>query len=169
MGIGEAGVAFNSDGTFFASDADVNQLYTVDLISGSKTLVGDLVDSITGDPVRVINNLQFDPDTGKFLAIGGAIPKILYGIDPLTAVATKIAELTPIVQTACAIARAPDTGEWFSVKRSTNELIKIDIVTGDVTVVGPLGPASSGNVCGLTFDEVQSMRCQNRICLESQD
>jgi len=158
MGTGAVGVGFNSDGIFFVSDGTANKLYTVDLVTGLKMEIGDFKDSITGEPVFNINNLQFDPDsaTERFVAIGvptGSVTRTLYGINPLTAEATKIDELSPQVLTACALARAPDTGEWFSISKTISALLKIDIDTGEVTVVGNLGPASSGNVCGTTFTE----------------
>jgi len=156
MGIGGVGVAFDGAGTLFASDGTSNKLYTINLLNGTKTFVGDFKNG-TGHTVRVVNNLQFDPDSDRFLAIGVASPKSLYGIDPITAVATKIAELSPQVENACSIARAPDTGEWFSVDKSilaSSKLIKIDPDTAEVTIVGPLLGASSGNVCGLVFEEV---------------
>ena len=153
MGTGAVGVAFGEDNLFYVTDGTANKLYTVDLVTGLKTFKGDFKDSITGDPVKVINNLQFDTKSSKFIAIGIASPQSVYSIDT-DATATKIAELSPIVEDVCAIARAPDTGEWFSVKQGSNELVKIDIVTGDVTTVGSLGAASSGKVCGLVFEEV---------------
>ena len=153
MGTGAVGVAFGEDNLFYVTDGTANKLYTVDLVTGLKTFKGDFKDSVTTDPVKVVNNLQFDPDSSKFIALAIASPQSVYSIDT-DGTATKLAELSPTVEDACAISRAPDTGEWFSVKQSTNELFKINIATGAVTIVGSLGPVSSGIICGLVFEEV---------------
>jgi len=131
MGTGAVGVAFGEDNLFYVTDGTADKLYTVDLVTGLKTFKGDFKDSITGDPVKIINNLQFDPESSKFIAIGIASPQSVYSIDT-DGTATKIAELDPTVEDVCAIARTPDTGEWFSVKQGSNELVKIDIVTGEL-------------------------------------
>jgi len=152
MGTASVGVAF-FDGEFYITNGATESLFTVDLVSGLKVFKGFFKDVDTLEGVKNVNNLQLDPETGKFLAIGVSSPRSLYSIDPSTAASTKIAELSPPILTACALARAPDTGEWFSISKTISALLKIDIDTGEVTVVGNLGPASSGNVCGTTFTE----------------
>jgi len=150
-GIGTVGVAFDKDGIFYGTTGGKSELYKIDLITGEKELVGIIKEGDTN--IKGINNLQFNPDSEKFVALGSSSPPGIYEIDPADASAKKLSELK-VPLASCSIARAPDTGEWFSVTSLTKQLVRLDIDTGDVFFIGPLGDASSGVVCGLAFEEV---------------
>ena len=129
------GIGFGSDGkTLFVIEGSAGgPLSTIDLITGTVTLVAN-----TGSPAV---SLEWDPASGKFLAISGTT---LRGITE-TGVSTAIG---PTGGGACTLTRDPGTGTWFTIIGS--KLSTLNPLTGATAVV-PGAPTGLGNICGTAF------------------
>ena len=165
--IGGRGVAFGPDGrTFFVMESD-GMLSTIDLETGDVDAVGVAQDAF-GRRVAS-DNLEWDPDSGQFVILGGSNPRILYTIDPANARATRIGPLDGV--DACTIARAPGPvagpggttlpeGTWFTVNRqgggrlitfSFNQAAGAARVDRDLGRLDPVFSRTS--ICGTAFAE----------------
>jgi hypothetical protein len=163
--LGGRGVAFGADGvTLYVIDGS-GMLAVVDTVTGLVTPVGMVTDS--GGNRLSSDNLEWDPDTASFFAFvnSGANSRLLVSIDPATAAATAVGTLSGF--STCSLVRAPNpvpgpggvdwpTGTWFAVNQLDSTLLAIDVDAAAPavrvnSVVGPLGPESSGQVCGTAF------------------
>ncbi len=136
--IGGRGIAFGADGsTLYVLEGNI--LSTIDVVTGNLTEIGRLGEVSA-------SSLEFEPNDGFFYAIAG---QNLIKIDPVTARATLIKQNLGV--SACTLARSPETGIWYTVNTATKELVSLDIASGDVTIIGNLGAAASGSICGSAF------------------
>ena len=163
------GVGFGPDGaTFFVADTS-GSLWTVEVRSGYTTEIGRLRED---DGTRhTIDNLEFDPDSGFFIAISNGPPVQVVRVDPASGAIEPIAPIDDI--SVCTISRAPGpvagpggiiwpAGTWFTIDSRTSQLatFEFDVTAGTAnvgTIIGPLGPESSGTVCGTAFAEPRAV------------
>ena len=161
VNLGGRGIAFGPDGrTIYAVNA--NELVRIEVATGQLTKIGD----ITDDRGRVYSsdNLEWDPDTRRFVSLlsgSGGSSEVAF-INPSSAEATIISSVN---LDSCTIIRAPNpvpgpggvdwpAGTWFAIVGGDLVTINIDVSRNFAalgTRIGPLGPESSGSVCGTAF------------------
>lgn len=112
--------------------------------------------TITGlQPGNDIVGCAFDSATCDFMVVGkisGAMPTVLYTLDEQTGVATLIDTITlgGAGYAISDISFAPDGTLWgISGVTNGNQIVTIDTMTAEVTVIGNSGMAGGGN--GLTW------------------
>ena len=138
------GVAFRADGTLFAINELDDTLHTVDLATGTPTLVGAL-----GVDVESAG-LTFGPDGRLWMADSDT--GAFWEVDPATGVATEIGPLG-IPNSVVGLAATCD-GTIYGIGTITNQggaLFTMDTATGAATLVGPT-VNTSGVGQGLAFD-----------------
>jgi len=161
-GISTRGVAFGVDGTtFYSTDALAKTLYTINMKTGVKTIVGAL-GNIGFDRST---SLQFDTGSipARFLSLVKDSPAdSIISIDPATGIGSVVTTLmdstgAPVSIDACALVKNPDDGRWFTVARNSPiHLFEVDVTSGLVTDIGFLNQkavVASDNICGLAFSE----------------
>jgi len=162
-GISTRGVAFGVDGaTFYSTDALAKTLFTINMITGVKTIVG-VPGSIGFDRST---SLQFDTGSSpaRFLSlVKGSPADSIISIDPATGIGSVVTTLmdsigAPVSIDVCALVKNPDDGRWFTVARTTSpiHLFEVDVTSGLVTDIGDLNQnaaVASDNICGLAFSE----------------
>jgi len=149
----------------YSDDARICGLATNDLRSlyGLNRATGDLV-SIDADTAAITvigptgvewgtHGLTWDDDEGRFLAVNGADDR-LYSIDPGTGAATLLTDIDLDFATV-GVEMDPVSGAFFACTRQN--LHTIDVQTGAVTVVGPIGPDPSCDDLGATWIDVDCL------------
>lgn len=131
------GIAFGPDGTTLYLIEGNGALSTIDLQDGTVTLVGN---TGTGSAA-----LEWDPDTGHFLAITSSS---LYSIDPSDATMTLVGAQGAVGFNACTLTRNPDTGTWYTLSNSNGGLYTLDPTDGTTQYIGGNG---LNGICGTAF------------------
>ena len=150
-------------GSFYATDF-ANNLYSVDPATGAATLIGP-----TGMPEVKLAPFSQNPDgtfnvysenlvsahgrlyanfataTTDFVTVTPVIPGALYQIDPSTGRATWIA---PTDTNITAMVNVHDTVYAFDVY--TNQVLTLDLTTGQTTPVSDVDPAVMSLIAGAT-------------------
>ena len=150
-------------GSFYATDF-ANNLYWVDPATGAATLIGP-----TGMPAVTVAPFSENPDgtfnvysenlvsahgrlyanfataTTDFVTVTPVIPGALYQIDPSTGRATWIA---PTDTNITAMVNLNDTVYAFDVY--TNQVLTLDLTTGQTTPVSDVDPAVMSLIAGAT-------------------
>jgi hypothetical protein len=150
-------------GSFYATDF-ANNLYSVDPATGAATLIGP-----TGMPAVMFAPFSENPDgtfnvysenfvsahgrlyanfataTTDFVTVTPVIPGALYQIDPSTGRATWIA---PTDTNITAMVNVNDTVYAFDVY--TNQVLALDLATGETTPVSDVDPAVMSLIAGAT-------------------
>jgi hypothetical protein len=136
-------LAFDSAaGVMFLSSNTTDSLYTVNLLTGTATLVGPY-----GDPALVMQGLELDSSSGQLYGAsshnGG-----LYTIDRSTGAATLVG-LSGLAGTLN-LAYDSIANRMFATSTGGDSLYAVDRATGAMTLIGNL--QGSSNPQGLTFD-----------------
>jgi hypothetical protein len=150
-------------GSFYATDF-ANNLYSVDPTTGAATLIG-----ATGMPALMVAPFSENPDgtfnvfsenfvsahgrlyanfataTTDFVTVTPVVPGALYQIDPSTGRATWIAPTDPNIT---AMVNVNDTVYAFDVY--TNQVLTLDLKTGQTTPVSDVDPAVMHLIAGAT-------------------
>jgi hypothetical protein len=150
-------------GRFYATDF-ANSLYSVDPATGAATLIGP-----TGMPAVTVAPFSQNPDgtfnvysenfvsargrlyanfataTTDFVTVTPVIPGALYQIDPSTGRATWIA---PTDTNITAMVNVNETVYAFDVY--TNQVLRLDLTTGQTTPVSDVDPAVMSLIAGAT-------------------
>ena len=150
-------------GSFYATDF-ANNLYSVDPATGAATLIGP-----TGMPAVTVAPFSQNPDgtfnvfsenfvsahgrlyanfataTTDFVTVTPVIPGALYQIDPSTGRATWIAPTDPNIT---AMVNVNDTVYAFDVY--TNQVLTLDLTTGQTAPVSDVDPAVMHLIAGAT-------------------
>lgn len=135
------GIAMAADGTFYVC-VDANgdtpgavkseSVGTIDLETGTVTLLGGELDTLQDD----CDSLTFRaPDTLYALdALGSPGAAGVYGVDPATGAATAVT--TAMDGDIQRVAWDPTRDVMWGHRRTTRQLVTVDLATGDDTVVG---------------------------------
>ncbi|MET0552506.1 MAG: hypothetical protein ABW221_05685 [Vicinamibacteria bacterium] len=139
-----AGLAVGPSNVVYLSSTTNDSLYTLDLLTGTATLVGAY-----GDPAIVMHGLEYVPSTGTLYGAsshnGG-----LYVIDQSTGAATLVG--TSGLTSFTNLGWNSATGVMYATNSGTDGLYTMDLATGAATPVGPLlGPT---NPNGLAFHPI---------------
>ncbi len=139
---------FAADGNLYAADFNNGTIYTIDLITGARTLVTP----VTGIGTNLVTGMAYDFLTDTMYLLGAdnaTLANQLYSVDLTTGVAT-----------AVGVGAAYDGGIWIEITNegigyvasiTTDDLWTVDLATGAATVVGPLG-INLNNAQDATFD-----------------
>jgi len=136
-----AGLAIGPSNVVYLTSTGNDSLYTLDLPTGTATLVGAY-----GDPAIVMHGLEYVPTTGTLYGAsshnGG-----LYVINQSTGAATLVGTsgLTSFTNLGWHAA----SGVMYATNSGTDSLYTMDLATGAATLVGPLGGPTNPN--GLAF------------------
>lgn len=123
-------------------------LYTINLGSGTATLVGAL--RLPGGKPIGVTGMAVHPTTGVFYGITSdqspSNPRTLVSIDPVTGSTTLIGELGHAVSDISFDAK----GNLYAYVPATSQLGTVNTSTGNVRLIGRPGPAST--TAGLAID-----------------
>ncbi len=161
------GMAFGADGATIHVVDHGGHLWALDTTSGALRDIGPLVDAsghrYDGD------NLDWDPASGRFITVlerGQFAHERVALIDPTSG---RVEPIDTIVDrfSLCSIARSPveidgpggrkiPAGSLFFVDGRSHHLMALEVDTvarrlGALMDIGPVGPESSGSVCGSAF------------------
>lgn len=143
------GIAFGPDGvTLYVMEEPSGRLSTLDVRTGALTEVGEVR---VGGQLIPSSSLEWDPDSGRFLAIANDPPRLLK-INPSDASATivGVAGSLGLNFKACTLVRS-SIGNWYSVNVNTGQLVSLDVLAGTSSPIGSLGSNVSSAICGLGF------------------
>lgn len=136
-----AALAIGPSNVVYVSSTTNDSLYTLDLLTGTATLVGAY-----GDPAVVMHGLEYVPSTSTLYGAsshnGG-----LYVINQSTGAATLVG--TSGLGSFTNLGWNSATGVMYATNSGTDSLYTIDLATGAATLVGPLGGPTNPN--GLAF------------------
>lgn len=160
-----AGLAYDLlTNTLFLSSTSTDSLYTLDVNTGTATLVGAF-----GDSTIVMHGLEADTSTGLLYgASGGGGNFNLYTIDKTTGVATVVGPLG--LTSFTNLVYDPTTNTMFATNSNTDSWYTIDRTTGAATLVGPLNGPTNPN--GLAYDPTNNtiyLVCNNTDILYTVD
>jgi sugar lactone lactonase YvrE len=117
-------------GTVYLTSTSLDQLFTLDLLTGAATLVGDYGADV------VMHGLEFDSAGNLF----GGSRATLFSIDKNTGGATAVgASGIPGIASFLNLGWNPDTSTMYATHSTDDSLYTIDLNTGAATLVGPLG------------------------------
>ena len=137
-----AGLAIGAGNTLFLTSTGNDSLYTLDLATGTATLVGAY-----GDSAIVMHGLEYVPATNTLYGAsshnGG-----LYEINQATGAATLIG--TSGLSSFSNLGWNSDTGVMYLTNSGTDSFYSINLATGAVTLIGPLSGPTNPN--GLAYD-----------------
>jgi hypothetical protein len=164
--VGGRGIAFGPDGVTLYLIESTGELSIVDTVSGQLRSIGTVRDA--SGTTYGATSLELDPDSRTFLAIGrgsSGRDDTVIQISPSTGRAVPLGRAAGI--SACTLVRAPaaiagpggvdlPAGSWLTVNLLDGTLVVLDVdvaarTAGLQQVIGPLGPESSGTICGAAF------------------
>lgn len=135
------GLAVGPGNLVFLTSTGNDSLYTLDLLTGTATLVGPY-----GDAAIVMHGLEYVPSTNTLYGAsshnGG-----LYVISQATGAATLVG-VTGLASFTN-LGWNPATGVMYATNSGTDSLYTVDLATGAATLVGALGGPTNPN--GLAF------------------
>jgi DNA-binding beta-propeller fold protein YncE len=137
-----AGLARNAtNGTIYLTSTGTDELFTVDLSTGTATLVGSY-----GTTTVVMHGLEWDGSTGTLY--GGSNGN-LFTIDTTTGFATQVGAsgLTSFTN----LVHVPTTNTLYATNSGTDSFYLVDRTTGAMTLIGALGSGST-NPNGLAYN-----------------
>lgn len=136
-----AALAVGPANVVYLSSTTNDSLYTLDLLTGTATLVGAY-----GDPAVVMHGLEYVPSTNTLYGAsshnGG-----LYVINQATGAATLVG--TSGLTSFTNLGWNSATGVMYATNSGSDSFYTIDLATGAATLVGPLGGPTNPN--GLAF------------------
>ncbi|HSL18539.1 MAG TPA: hypothetical protein VLB51_11600 [Methylomirabilota bacterium] len=137
-----AGLAIGAGNTVFLTSTGNDSLYTLDLPTGTATLVGAY-----GDSAIVMHGLEYVPATNTLYGAsshnGG-----LYEINQATGAATLIG--TTGLTSFSNLGWNSDTGVMYLTNSGADSFYSIDLATAAVTLIGPLNGPTNPN--GVAYD-----------------
>lgn len=140
------GLAYDEDtGTVWLTSTSLDQLFTLDLVTGNATLVGDYGSNV------VMHGLEWDSSTNTLYG-ASSTPNTFYKIDINTGFATAIGGMG--LNSFWNLGYDSDTDTLYGTHSGTTDsFYRIDRTTGTPTLIGVLGgvPAST-NPNGLAYD-----------------
>ena len=138
-----------ADGDFtreYMVDYTLGRLFSVDVLSGNTTLIGNVDTSGNGTM-----GMHWDPTSAQMFLIAtdaSCATSTLYTLD-LSDASTVAIGSTP----GCIIGFAIDAdGRAFGIDQATDALVSIDTATGAATAIGPLGIHPQALISGFDFD-----------------
>ena len=136
------GLAVGAANTVYLTSTSLDSLFTLDLPTGTATLVGAY-----GDPAIVMHGLEYVAATDTLYGLSSH-NNGLYNINKTTGVATLIGTSTLTSFTNLGWNSA--TGVMYATNSGTDSLYTINLANGAATLIGPLnGPT---NPHGLAFN-----------------
>lgn len=122
------GLGFAQDGTLYSWNTDPGSLYTVNQSTGSFSLVGT-------DPLFGADTFDINPVTNE--AIAWSVNGSLNDVNLATGDATFRVNTVPA--NAGVASAFGESGTYYQLDRSADQLNRVDINTGAVTLIGNLG------------------------------
>ena len=138
-----AGLAVGASNIVWVTSTTLDSLFTVDLATGTATLVGAY-----GDPAVVMHGLEYVGATDTLYGLSSH-NNGLYNINKTTGVATLIG--TSGLTSFTNLGWNSVTGVMYATNSGTDSLYTINLATGAATLVGALG-SGVANPNGLAFD-----------------
>jgi hypothetical protein len=130
-------------GIVYLSSTSNDSLFTLDISTGTATLVGGY-----GTSTVVMHGIEWDSSTSTLY---GGSNGDLFTIDILTGIATQLA---PSGLTSFTNLGYDSTNDvLYATNSITDSLYTVDRMTGAMTLIGPLGPASTAPQ-GLAYDPI---------------
>jgi hypothetical protein len=127
-------------------DYGLNQLHTLDTVTGAKTVIGSMVPNAG----EFWTGLKGSSDGNVYASATTCGASTLYTVDPATGHATAVG---PITNGGCVIDIAiNNAGDIYGVDLGSANLLKINPATGAGTVIGPLGVAPN-YAQGMSFEK----------------
>ena len=137
-----AGLATGASNTIYLTSSGNDSLYTLDLPTGTATLVGAY-----GDAAIVMHGLEYVPATNKLYGVSSH-NNGLYEIDKTTGAATLIG--TSGLTSFTNLGWDSIAGVMYATNSGADSLYTMNLATGAATLVGPLNGPTNPN--GLAFD-----------------
>jgi len=137
-----AELAIGPSNTVYVSSTGNDSLYTVDLGTGTATLVGAY-----GDSAIVMHGLEYVPATNTLYGVSSH-NNGLYEINQSTGVATLIG--TSTLSSFSNLGWNSTTGIMYLTNSGADSLYTINLATGATTLVGALNTSTNPN--GVTYD-----------------
>jgi DNA-binding beta-propeller fold protein YncE len=136
------GLAIGPGNTVFLTSTGNDALFTLDLPTGTATLVGSY-----GDPAIVMHGLEYVPATSTLYGVSSH-NNGLYTINQSTGQPTLVG--TSTLSSFTNIAWHATNGVMYATNTGTDSFYSIDLATGAATLIGSLGGPT--NPHGLAFD-----------------
>ena len=137
-----AGLAVGAGNVVYLTSTSNDSLYTLDLATGSATLVGAY-----GDAAIVMHGLEYVPETSTLYGVSSH-NNGLYNINTTTGAATLIG--TSGLTSFTNLGWNSATDVMYATNSGTDSLYTMNLATGAATLVGPLTGPTNPN--GLAFD-----------------
>ncbi len=139
MGAHIAALAYDPySNTLFGASTDADALYKVDVVSGTKTLIGAF-----SDPGVLMHSMAFNTSNGKLYGVSSFADNRLYEINPTTATVTPIGISN--FGSYALIGYKPTTNQMFRTGGSPANLFQVSVVTGTTAFVGPTGATTTAS------------------------